>query len=165
MHVSAPASPLQANRPTIAQDEAGHSTLPIDSGSECVAANTTATDTGDQAAIETDEGHGATANQAASPEHGTTMNQAATPAAPIQTPVVTAPGADAATPPTEPTPTTVEAARCLTKFTAEVQRKRQSPLIAAPPKQRDPPKRPIIPLRSRRIAWITSQHPNGGRYS
>lgn len=50
------------------------------------------------------------------------------------------------------TPSPREAARRLNKFTAEVQRKRQPPLIASPPKQKAPPKKPIIPLGSRRIA-------------
>jgi hypothetical protein len=50
------------------------------------------------------------------------------------------------------TPSPSEAARRLAKFTGEVLRKRATPLIASPPKQKAPARKPVIPLRSRRIA-------------
>jgi hypothetical protein len=49
----------------------------------------------------------------------------------------------------EETPTTCEAAWRLARFTDEVQLRRQSLLIALPPKLLPPPKKHIIPKRSR----------------
>lgn len=48
----------------------------------------------------------------------------------------------------EPTPTPREAAWCLTKFTNEVQRKRPTPLIGSPSKQKPLAKKVTIPIRS-----------------
>lgn len=62
------------------------------------------------------------------------------------------------TPTSEPTPTPQEAARRLANFTAEVQRKHQSSLIKATPKQKEQPNKPIIPMRSRRIAAQQMDH-------
>lgn len=54
--------------------------------------------------------------------------------------------------PMEPTPTPGEAARRLAKFTAEVERIRCSPILASPPKQKAQPRKPTLPLHSKRIA-------------
>ena len=53
--------------------------------------------------------------------------------------------------PSDTTPTPREAARCLARFTEEVQLKQSLPLIATPPRQKAATKRPL-PIRSRRIA-------------
>jgi len=58
----------------------------------------------------------------------------------------------ATTPGGDPTPTASEAARLLAKFANDVQKKRPTPLIKSPPKQRPPAKKAPIPTRSRRIA-------------
>lgn len=64
----------------------------------------------------------------------------------------------ARTPPSEPMPSTEEAARRLDKFTGEVLLERQTPLIAAPPQQRVTVKRPAVPFQSRRIAAQMMDH-------
>lgn len=68
-----------------------------------------------------------------------------------------APAADVS-PPGEPTPTPQEAARRLAKFKQDVQVKRQTPLIGAPPKPKQPTKRNAVPMRSRRIAAQQLDH-------
>jgi hypothetical protein len=54
--------------------------------------------------------------------------------------------------PSDVMPTPREAARRLARFTEEVQLKRQSPLIASPPRQKMTITRQSLPIRSRRIA-------------
>jgi hypothetical protein len=55
------------------------------------------------------------------------------------------------------TPTPHEATRRLTRFTVEVECRRQPPLIASPPRQRAVTKRPL-PIRSKRIAAQPLSH-------
>jgi hypothetical protein len=70
----------------------------------------------------------------------------------------TAPAPEANSPPSEPTPTPSEAVRRLTKYTMDVQCRRQTPLIAEPPKQKVTQGRPFIPMRSTRIAAQQMDH-------